>query len=103
MPTCAGAVKVGWSDGEGPLNNGPLGASTEHKKMHAREFYAERSRWHPPKNRVPLLQRETDFMVRLREERNANGYSEAFSPRRRFPIVAPPPPEAEEPAPEVPP
>ena len=96
MPTCAAVVKVGWADGEGPLNKSPLGASTEHKKKYGLDFYADRSAKHPPKKRVPLLVREERFMAQLREERSTYGYSESFSVRRHFPIVPPPPGDSEE-------
>ena len=64
-----------------------FGRSAEFQRKLERDFYANHSQRHPPKNRIGLVAREEQFMKELRQERNTKGFSEAFLTRRRFPIV----------------
>jgi hypothetical protein len=61
--------------------------STEHEHKTLRQFYANYSKQHPPKNRIGLVAREEQFMQDMRLERNTKGFSEGFATRRRFPIT----------------
>ena len=47
---------------------------------------------------MPLIVQEEQRMAQLRAERDANGYSESFIPRRQFPIKPQPEPEEPDPA-----
>ena len=80
------------------MGESTFGESTEYRVKKEHAFYAEWSRRHPPKNRVSLFAQEEMKMQRLRHERSTFGFSEGFTPRRRFPITATEsPPAAEEP------
>lgn len=80
------------------MGESTFGESTEYQVRKERAFYADWSRRHPPKNRVGLLAQEEMRMQKLRSERSTFGFSEGFTPRRRFPINESAPAAAEEPS-----
>lgn len=95
MPTCAASQQTETAAGDRSAHLKQLAMSTEYKTSSDRNFYKQYSHRHPPKARVPLIEREELFMAKLREERDTKGYSEAFSARRRFPIKPPAPEESD--------
>ena len=98
MPSCASCQQTMPAAGDRAAHKKQLAMSTAGQLRAERKFYSEYSARHPPKNRVPLIVQEEQRMAQLRAERDANGYSESFIPRRQFPIKPQPEPEEPDPA-----